>query len=124
MDPEKYKIGIIGLRPVGLVLAAHLQEAGCEVHICDVEKKKINLIRSDGIELLGKIEKSTFFKRVYSSLSELLEQEIDILISAVKAYHVDSVLDQIKEQTSGNLFLLSAQNGIDIREKYTSHFNE
>ncbi len=92
MDPEKYKIGIIGLGPVGLVLAAHLQEAGSEVHICDIEKKKINLIRSDGIELSGKIEKSIFFKHVYSSLSELLDQEIDVLISAVKAYHVDSVL--------------------------------
>jgi 2-dehydropantoate 2-reductase len=124
MDPKKYKIGIIGLGPVGLVLAAHLQEAGCEIHICDVEKKKINLIRSDGIELSGKIEKSTFFKRVYSSISELLEQEIDILISAVKAYHVDSVLDQIEKKGSGDLFLLSAQNGIDIRRKYTNHFDE
>jgi 2-dehydropantoate 2-reductase len=124
MNPEKYKIGIIGLGPVGLVLAAHMQEAGCEVHICDVEKKKINLIRSDGIELSGRIEKNTFFKRVYSSLNELLDQEINILISAVKAYHVDSVLDQIKERSNRNLFLLSAQNGIDIREKYTSHFDE
>ncbi len=124
MDPEKYKIGIIGLGPVGLVLAAHLQEAGCEVHICDVEKKKINLIRSDGIELSGKIEKSIFFKRVYSSLRELLENKIDILISAVKAYHVDSVLDQIEKKGSGGLFLLSAQNGIDIRRKYTNHFDE
>ena len=124
MDPQKYKIGILGLGPVGLVLAAHFQEAGCEIHICDVEKKKINLIRSNGIELSGKIEKSTFFNRVYSSLSELLEQEIDILISAVKAYHVDSVLEQIEKKGSGDLFLLSAQNGIDIRRKYTSHFDE
>lgn len=124
MNPEKYKIGIIGLGPVGLVLAAHLQEAGCEVHICDVEKKKINLIRSDGIELSGKIEKSIFFKRVYTSLRELLENKIDILISAVKAYHVDSVLDQIEKKGSGGLFLLSAQNGIDIRQKYTNHFDE
>ena len=124
MDPKKYKIGIIGLGPVGLVLAAHFQEAGCEIHICDVEKKKINLIRSNGIELSGKIEKSIFFNRVYSSLSELLEQEIDILISAVKAYHVDSVLDQIEKKGSGDLFLLSAQNGIDIRRKYTNHFDE
>ena len=92
MDPKKYKIGIIGLGPVGLVLGVHLQEAGCEVLICDVEKKKINLIRSNGVELSGKITKNTFFSRVYSSLSELLEQDIDILISAVKAYHVDSVL--------------------------------
>jgi 2-dehydropantoate 2-reductase len=124
MDPEKFKIGIIGLGPVGLVLAVHLKEAGCEVHICDIEKKKINLIRSNGIELIGKIDKSIYFNHVYSSLSELLDHEIDVLISAVKAYHVDSVLDQIKKEISGKWFLLSAQNGIDIREKYTSHFNE
>ena len=60
MDPKKYKIGIIGLGPVGLVLGVHLQEAGCEVLICDVEKKKINLIRSNGVELTGKITKNTF----------------------------------------------------------------
>jgi 2-dehydropantoate 2-reductase len=124
MDAKKYKIGIIGLGPVGAVLAVHLKEAGCEVHICDIEKKKINLIRSSGIELIGKMEKSIYFNHVYSSLSELLDHEVDILISAVKAYHVDSVLDQIKKEISGKLFLLSAQNGIDIREKYTSHFDE
>src|SRR3990172_4388778 len=124
MDASKYKIGIIGLGPVGLILSAHLQEAGCEVHICDVEKKKINLIRSNGIELVGKIEKSLYFNHVYSSVSELLDNKIDILISAVKAYHVDSVLEQIEKITSSKLILLSAQNGIDIRQKYTSHFEE
>lgn len=124
MDPSKYKIGMIGLGPVGLVLATHLKEAGCEIHICDVEKKKINLIRTDGVELVGKIKKTTFFQYVYSSLSELLEHKVDILISAVKAYHVDSVLEQIQKTTNGNLLLLSAQNGIDIRQKYTSHFDD
>ncbi|GBD87962.1 2-dehydropantoate 2-reductase [bacterium BMS3Abin03] len=124
MDVNKYKIGIIGLGPVGLTLAAHFKEAGCEVHICDVEKKKINLIRSNGVELVGKIEKSTYFNHIYSSVSELLEQKIDILICSVKAYHVNSVLDQIDKNVADGLYLISAQNGIDIRQKYTSHFNE
>lgn len=124
MDASKYKIGIIGLGPVGLVLAAHFKEAGCEIHICDIEKKKINLIRTDGVELVGKMDKTVFFNHVYSSLSELLEHKVDILISAVKAYHVDSVLEQIEKSTNGDLLLLSAQNGIDIRQKYTSHFND
>ena len=124
MGASKYKIGIIGLGPVGLVLAAHFKEAGCEIHICDVEKKKINLIRTDGAELVGKMDKTVFFQHVYSSLAELLEHKVDILISAVKAYHVDSVLEQIEKSTNGDLLLLSAQNGIDIRQKYTSHFND
>lgn len=124
MDVNKYKLGIVGLGPVGLTLAAHFKEAGCEVHICDVEKKKINLIRSNGIELVGKIEKAYYFNRIYSSVTELLDQDIDILICSVKAYHVNSVLEQIDKNVANGLYLMSAQNGIDIRQKYMSHFNE
>ncbi|UCH66756.1 MAG: 2-dehydropantoate 2-reductase [Ignavibacterium sp.] len=124
MDPEKFKIGIIGLGPVGLVLAVHLKEAGCRVELCDIEKEKMNLIRNSGVKLLGKIEKTSFFDYTHTSIGSLLEHELDILISAVKAYHVDSVLAQIQKGVNNDLFLLSAQNGIDIREKYTSLFDE
>jgi len=122
MDPKKYRIGIIGLGPVGLVLAVHLKEAGCRVEICDIEKDKMNLIRNNGVKLVGKIEKSSFFDYTHTSIGSLMEQDFDILISAVKAYHVDSVLAQIQAREKNHLFLLSAQNGIDIKEKYTSHF--
>jgi len=124
MDPLKYKIGIIGLGPVGLVLAVHLKEAGCHVEICDVEKQKMNLIRNSGVKLVGKITKTSFYDYTHSSISSLLENDLDILISAVKAYHVDSVLDQVQKRVSKDLFLLIAQNGIDIKVKYTSHFDE
>ena len=118
MAEKKYKIGIIGLGPIGQILAVHFQQAGCEVAICDLDADKLNLIRSKGIELLGKIEKREYFKNVYHSIDELLCHNFEILISAVKAYHVNSVLDHIKKRTNKKIFLLSAQNGIDIREQY------
>ncbi len=124
MAAKKYKIGIIGLGPVGQILAVHFNQAGCEVAICDLDVEKLNLIRTKGIELFGKIEKTEYFKYVYNSIDELLSHDFKILISAVKAYHVDAVLDQIKARTNNNIFLLSAQNGIDIRMKYLSQFNE
>ena len=124
MDPKEYKIGIIGLGPIGLMLAVYFQEAGCEVAICDLDAEKLNLIRSKGIQLTGKIEKREYFKHVYQSIDELLNHDFEILISAVKAYHVDSVLDHIKKHPNKDMFLLSAQNGIDIREKYLDHFDE
>jgi len=124
METKRYKVGIIGLGPIGQVLAVHFKQAGCEVAICDLEPEKLNLIRSKGIELFGKIEKTEFFKYVYHSIDDLLNHNCEILISAVKAYHVDSVLEYIKKRNSDNLFLLSAQNGIDIREKYLGQFNE
>jgi 2-dehydropantoate 2-reductase len=124
MNSTKYKIGIIGLGPIGQILAVHFKEAGCEVAITDLDREKLNLIRQKGIELVGKIEKKTYFKFVYYSIQEMLEHDFDILISAVKAYHVDSILEQIEKYNKKELFLLSAQNGIDIRKKYTNHFGE
>lgn len=124
MDVKKYKLGIVGLGPVGLTLATHFNEAGCEVHICDAEKKKINLIRSNGMELVGKIQKQFFFNHVYTSVNEMINQNLDILICSVKAYHVNSVMDQIDKNAAGQMLLMSAQNGIDICQKYKSHFDE
>ena len=124
MNEKKYKIGIIGLGPVGLTLASHFNEAGCQVFICDVDKDKVTLIRNKGVELVGTIEKNVFFNHVYTSIDELLKNKIDILISSVKAYHVETVLNQIDKNNLTNMFLLIAQNGIDLKEMYSSKFTD
>jgi ketopantoate reductase len=71
--PITHKVGIIGLGPVGLILAVHLKEAGCDVVICDVDKMKINLIRNEGIRLEETINKSSFFNHVCANVDELKE---------------------------------------------------
>jgi len=122
MDTQKFKIGIIGLGPIGQTLAVHFKKAGCEIAITDLDREKLNLIRQHGIEIIGKIEKKSYFRYVYNSIEELLDHDFDILISAVKAYHVDSIIKVIEKKAKKHFYLLSAQNGIDIREKYVSHF--
>lgn len=118
------KIGIIGLGPVGQILAVFFKEAGCEVAITDLNREKLNLIRSKGIELKGVMQKKSYFDHVYNSLSELLDHNFDILISSVKAYHVDAILDQIEGRIKPDCYLLCAQNGLGIKEKYINHFKE
>lgn len=125
MDSKKYKIGVVGLGPVGLIIAQNLKDAGCEVAICDVIKEKVNLIRNNGIELVGIVEKKSYFNYVFSSLKDLLDHEVDILICAVKAYHVDYILDYVRDSNNcDDMLVVSAQNGIGVAEKYTSHFHE
>jgi len=124
MESAPLKIGIIGLGPIGQTLAVHLKEAGAELAIVDLDREKLNLIRSQGIELVGRIEKKSFFKYVYYSIEEMLEHDFDILISAVKDYHVDSLVRVLKLNLKKQVYLLSAQNGIDIRKKYQCHFPE
>jgi 2-dehydropantoate 2-reductase len=124
MGKKKYNIGIIGLGPVGQTLAVHFKLAGCEVAITDLDREKLNMIRKEGIELVLTIEKKSFFKYVYYSVEEMLEHDFDILICAVKDYHVDNIVKIIKKNLKKNVFLLSAQNGIDIGKKYQDHFPE
>ena len=43
--------------PVGAILAAHFQEAGYKVAVCDHDKVKMNIIRTEGLFLEGVIRK-------------------------------------------------------------------
>ncbi|MGA2295993.1 MAG: 2-dehydropantoate 2-reductase [FCB group bacterium] len=123
MDAKKYKIGVVGLGPVGLILSTFLKEAGCYLAVCDFVKEKMNLIHNEGINLVGKMEKSCFVDYAFSSLDELLNHDIDILICSVKAYHVDFILDQIFEHCKNkDLLIICAQNGIGVAQKYADRF--
>jgi len=64
------KIGIVGMGPVGSILATHLKEAGMDVAIYDHNKLKMNLVKTEGIILEGVMKKKTFVKNVFTSLEE------------------------------------------------------
>ena len=44
-NSEKIKVGVVGLGPVGMILAVKLHEAGCDVAVCDKDEFKIKKIR-------------------------------------------------------------------------------
>lgn len=124
IDFNNLKVGIIGLGPIGQTLAVHFNNAGIETAITDLDIKKLDIIRKSGIEIVGKIETKSKFSYVYNSIEELLNHDFDILVCAVKAYHVDSIISEIAKISKKNFFLLSAQNGLDVRSKYIKYFND
>ncbi|MFC2131417.1 ketopantoate reductase family protein [Bacteroidota bacterium] len=123
MDTQQYKIGIVGMGPVGMVLAVHFKHAGCKVAICDNDKEKVNAIKKSGINLIGAIFKSSSFDEVYASCDELMNSGIDMVISCVKTYRVGELIKTIT-QVNRQMYILSAQNGIDIGQKYTECIDE
>ncbi len=114
MRENKIKIGIIGLGPVGMMLAVHFQEAGCDVLVCDNDRIKINQIKNEGIILEDVIQKKEKFQYVYTSSVELLQQNPDYVFIALKSYQVQDVLKEIPE--SNTSVYISAQNGIDVEK--------
>jgi (R)-2-hydroxyacyl-CoA dehydratese activating ATPase len=118
------KIGIAGLGPVGMILAVHLQEAGCEVAVCDNNKIKINLIRKEGVKLEGLRTKACFFKNVFSSLEEMASFEPEIVITSLKTYHTESAIPELAALDREGVTFISAQNGIDTEYILADAFGE
>lgn len=124
MNPnlQKKKIGIIGLGPVGMILAVHFKDAGCDVILCDNDRIKINQINNEGILLENRIQKKAKFENICSSVSELYLQNPDCIFVALKTYQVPSILHEIPE-TNTSIFI-SAQNGIDTEQILSEKLGE
>jgi 2-dehydropantoate 2-reductase len=122
--PKARKIGIIGLGPVGLILAVHLKEAGCDVVVCDVDKIKINLIRNEGVRLEETFNKVSFFNYVCANVDEMKEYDLDIIIVALKSYQVPGVLPSLARLNNDKMCFISAQNGQDVEQMLYEVFGE
>jgi 2-dehydropantoate 2-reductase len=120
----KIKIGIIGLGPVGMILADRFQKAGCDVAIVVRNAVKHNKIKSDGILLEHVIKSKSKFTKVYRSIVELEDLDLDYLIIAVKTYQVRSVMEEASMLITEKLTVVSAQNGIDVEELLIPTFTE
>ena len=118
------RIAVIGLGPVGMILAIHLKEAGFTVAVCDKDKIKLNLIRSEGIKLEGVFIKNSFFEHVYSDINEIKNFDPELIIFALKTYQTEEALiDAVKLKKDG-LRVMNAQNGIDSELPFCHAFGE
>ena len=118
------KIGIIGLGPVGMILADKFQEAGCDVALCIRNEVKLNKVKTDGIVLENVIQSQSKFKHVYKKISDFAELDLDYLVFAVKSYQVQSILKEASELNTEKLTVVAAQNGIDVEELLIPAFGE
>lgn len=117
-------IAVIGMGPVGQILAVHLREAGERVILCDRDKARMHRIRKEGIRLVGAMSKQAEFDEVLTSVAELLPLKPDVVFLAVKAYHMEAVLAEMDGFPRDGVAYVSAQNGIDVELALADQFSE
>ncbi len=120
---QKKRIGVIGIGPVGMILAVHLQEAGLEVAVCDLDKIKSSLIKSNGVTLDGVISKKASFKNVFSSIADFENFVPDLLLVCLKTTHLPSAMKEI-EKLSNSPGVICAMNGIDVEQMVSKVIGE
>lgn len=118
------KVGVVGLGPVGMILAVKLSEAGCDVAICDKDEFKLKKIREEGIVLQNVMQSTTLFDKVYSSVSEMNHLNLDFLVFSLKSYQTVAALKEAEMLKSEKLTVIAAQNGIDVEQLLVPAFGE
>jgi len=110
---RKSTVGIVGLGPVGSILAAHLAKGGVDVVVEDVAKEILAGVKSGGLRVSGIRELSAGIKKTAGSMKELAGFEPEIVFVATKACFLKSVLDELKPVYTPNMRVVSFQNGLD-----------
>lgn len=123
-EVEQIKVGIVGLGPVGMILAVKLMEAGCQVAICDKDEFKLKKIREEGIVLQNVYQSTTRFDKVYNSIHDMASLDLDYLVFSLKSYQTASAVRDAEILKSEKLSVIAAQNGIDVENLLVPVFGE
>ena len=113
MASKKPTIGIIGMGPVGSILAAHLIEGGGDVVVEDIAEKLLSEIKKNGLNISGITRLNAKIEKIANSISELSEFDPSIIFIAAKAYVLKHLLPEIRQIYTPETKIVSLQNGLD-----------
>ncbi len=112
MEVKKPIIGIIGLGPVGSILAAHLARHGADVVVEDVVEKLLFTIKKEGLHISGIREVTAAIDKTAGSIQELSTFNPDTIFITTKACILEALLPEVKEIYDSDMKIISFQNGL------------
>lgn len=123
---DKYRFGIIGVGPVGSIMAAHLAKAGHSVTLVDILKAHMDEIKKNGLTITGFKEMKVPFseKNLCYGIDELSDKNIDILFISVKASVLPQILPLLRQVIKPGMTIVSLQNGLDNEELIAEKFGK
>ena len=123
---DKPRFGIVGVGPVGSIMAAHLAKAGHSVTLVDVLKPHLDEIKRSGLSLTGFKEMNAPFseKNLCYNINEMKRKELDVVFISVKASVLSQILPVLKNVTQPDTTVVSLQNGLDNEEYIAEVFGK
>jgi 2-dehydropantoate 2-reductase len=124
MDEEpKRAIGVIGIGPIGGILAAHLAKAGEDVVVVDILEGHLEEIRNNSLRISGVVDIEARISKTCLSISELQDHDLDYLFVSVKAPVLPRILPQIERVVGDRTKVISYQNGLDTERMLAESFD-
>jgi len=123
---EEYRFGVIGVGPIGSIMAAHLAKAGHNVTLVDILKDHLDEIRRSGLTITGFKEMNVSFpgENLCHSIDEMRGREIDAIFISVKASILPKILPMLKNVAKPGTIFVSLQNGLDAEDLIADVFGK
>lgn len=112
MALKKPTIGIIGLGPVGSILAAHLAKSGVDVVVQDAMPNIRKKVKEDGLTISGIVNISAKIRKVADSIPELSKYGTEIIFIVTKACYLKDIVPELKKIYTPKTKIVSFQNGL------------
>jgi len=116
---ERKRIGIIGLGPIGQIIAVQLNNGENEIILYDIDSEKVKQISNNGIKLTGVFEMNASFNNVDDNIDDFLSHKPEIIIISIKSFQINTLYTRLS-RCKYEYSVVAAQNGIDIEESYIS----
>ncbi len=112
MTMKKPTVGIIGLGPIGSILAAHLTQSGENVVVEDVMQNILLKVKKDGLNISGITKITVKIDNIANSIPELAQFGPEIILIVTKACYLKPILQEIKQIYAPEMKIVSFQNGL------------
>jgi len=110
---KKPTVGIIGLGPVGSILAAHLAKSKVNPVVQDAMPNILLKVKRDGITISGITQLTARIENIANSIRELGDFGAEIVFIVTKACYLEDILPKIKQIYTPEMKIVSFQNGLD-----------
>ncbi len=121
---EGQSFGIVGVGPVGSILAGHLAKHDQHVVLVDILKDHLNMIKSKGLTISGFTDLNVKIKDVCYTIPDLKKHRVDAVFIAVKASILPRIIKDIKDATVPGAYAISFQNGLDTELLLAREFGQ
>ncbi len=111
---KRHTVGIVGLGPVGSILAAYLVRSGVTVYGMEMSEQRREQVIQGGLSIRGFAEFEERPQGCFGSLAELAEiRELSILFICTKTWALPAVMDDLTAlRWPDSMRLVAAMNGI------------
>ncbi len=119
MAYDKTTVAVIGLGPVGSILAAHLAHSKADVVVQDAMPHIRQKVKQDGIKISGITQLTAKIDKIAESIPKLAEFDPEIVFIVTKACYLKDVLPEIKHIYKPKVKVVSFQNGLGNEQLIT-----